>query len=346
MYLKKLRPFFVDDQVDEIRILLEDINISIETKLLKGNEATEENESGGFLSSIPRMLGFRRSADGARINQLEEMQPMLAPLFDPENCFDSEKYSQAKNLLIKAKDIIEEIEANNAEQIGTCFKDYLMTMQLQNVADNVQVKVLDSTNGQRIEGAQVEVNDVQLGLTNNAGVVIFEVTNCTTLTFQVKNLELFEPFQMETQLVLPTSLQLNLRPVQRKIQVQVISDKDQIPLGNATVRIQGETFESDIDGWVKPGGKYRVGSPVQIDAIRSGFAPGMVKHDVIANNGQDNQVSIVLNPFTGIISNSKSRNLSKSCVFQATKNLKIVWFPIPTLVVGRVTSVVSLPRKT
>ena len=295
---RKFKLFVVDDQVDEIRILLEDINISIETKLLKSNEATE-GESGGFLSSIPRMLGFRRSADGARINQLEEMQPTLAPLFDPENCFDPQKYSEAKSLLVKAKEIIEEIEANNAEQIGTCFKDYLETMQLQSVADNVEVKVLDSVNGQRIEGAQVEINDIPLGLTTKAGVVTFEATNCTTLTFQVKNLELFEPFKMETQLVLPTALQLNIRPVQRKIQVQITSGKDKIPLGNATVRIQGDSFESDIDGLVKPDGKYRVGSQVQIDAIRSGFAPGMVKHDVIENNGQENQVSIVLSPFTG-----------------------------------------------
>ena len=109
--------FFVDDQVDEIRILLEDINISIETKLLKSNEATE-GESGGFLSSIPRMLGFRRSADGARINQLEEMQPTLAPLFDPENCFDPQKYSEAKSLLVKAKEIIEEIEAEESSDLA------------------------------------------------------------------------------------------------------------------------------------------------------------------------------------------------------------------------------------
>ena len=102
---------FIDDQVDEIRMLLEEINISIETKLLKMTDETVESESGGFLSSIPRMLGFRRSADGARINQLEEMQPLLAPLFDIENCFDSKNYAEAKRLLTKAKEIIDEIEA-------------------------------------------------------------------------------------------------------------------------------------------------------------------------------------------------------------------------------------------
>ena len=102
---------FIDDQVDEIRMLLEEINISIETKLLKMTDETVEAESGGFLSSIPRMLGFRRSADGARINQLEEMQPLLAPLFDIENCFDSKNYVEAKRLLTKSKEIIDEIEA-------------------------------------------------------------------------------------------------------------------------------------------------------------------------------------------------------------------------------------------
>ena len=133
-------------------------------------KTNEDSDSGGFLSSIPRMLGFRRSADGARINQLEEMQPLLAPLFEVENCFDPKNYSKAKNLLSKAKEIIDEIEADNAEQIGTCFKDFLQSMELQSVTDNVQVKVLDSENGKRIEGAEVVINGIPIGLTNKAGI--------------------------------------------------------------------------------------------------------------------------------------------------------------------------------
>ena len=199
-------------------------------------------------------------------------------------------------------------EANNAEQIGTCFKDFLETMERQSVTDTVQVKVLDSENGHRMEGAEVVINGIPIGLTNKAGVVAFEATNCTTLDFQVQNLDLFEPFQIETQLVLPTLLQLNIKPKKRKIQVQITSEKDRIPMGNATVRIQGEGYESGIDGFVKPSKTYRVGTQIRIEAMRSGFAPELVKYEVTENNGKDNEVSITLKPFTGICYNSHRGN--------------------------------------
>ena len=71
---------------------------------------------------------------------------------------------------------------------------------------------MDGLDAKRVEGAEVKINDIPIGVTKEAGVVIFEATNCTTLSFSVNNLKLYEPFSLETQLVLPSAMQLKIRP--------------------------------------------------------------------------------------------------------------------------------------
>ena len=78
--------------------------------------------------------------------------------------------------------------------------------------DTVSVKVLDGLDAKRVEGAEVKINNIPIGVTKESGVILFEATNCTTLSFSVDNLKLYEPFELETQLVLPSALQLKIRP--------------------------------------------------------------------------------------------------------------------------------------
>ena len=72
---------------------------------------------------------------------------------------------------------------------------------------------MDGLNSHRLENVEVKINNIPIGKTNKAGVVMFEVTNCTTLNFAVDNLKNYEPFQFETQIVLPTAIQLNIQPI-------------------------------------------------------------------------------------------------------------------------------------
>ena len=92
------------------------------------------------------------------------------------------------------------------------------------------------------------------------------------------------------------------------MKIRIVSEKDRIPLSNVNVRINGETYESDIDGYVKPSEKFRIQKQVVIDAIRNGLAPEMVKVVIVeTNDEQENEVSIEMKPFEGKDWREKSR---------------------------------------